>query len=103
MFGNTKSPEVLVTAGDDWVPLDWLISVTVVVGTSAACASFTVPDTVPVTPCARAGIDAASNRPAATSAARELLPIPPCDMTAPPLHCQERWPDAFPASARSGL
>src|SRR5579872_1250966 len=89
MFGNTKSPEVLVTAGDEWVPLDSLINVTVAPGTTAPWTSFTVPETVAVTPCASAGLATAINRHAVISAARVLLQTSPCDMTAPPLMARD--------------
>ena len=52
MFGRTKSPRVFVTTGASFVPRASLISVTVAPGTTPPCSSFTVPDIVPVIPCA---------------------------------------------------
>ena len=57
MLGTTKSPVALVTTGAISVPCASLISVTVAPGTTPPCASLTVPDTVPVTPCANAATD----------------------------------------------
>src|SRR5688572_704072 len=52
MFGNTKSPEALVTTGAEAVPRVSLVRVIVAPGITPPCASLTVPAIVPVTPCA---------------------------------------------------
>ena len=55
MFGKH---EIAGGVGDDGRrlgALDSLMSVTVAPGTTAPCASLTVPETVPVTPCAASG------------------------------------------------
>src|SRR5215218_7282432 len=56
MLGMTKSPVPLVTTGAICVPCASLVTVTVALGTTPPCASLTVPDTVPVTPCANAAV-----------------------------------------------
>src|SRR5216110_1127575 len=71
-------------AGADLVPLVSLISTTVAPGITPPCASFTLPDTVPVVICASAGDEAsisASSRPApAESPLRSIFP-PTTDAT----------------------
>src|SRR6185503_16214493 len=57
MLGTTKSPVALVTTGAICVPCASLMSVTVAPGTTPPCVSLTVPDTVPVTPCAKAAAE----------------------------------------------
>jgi hypothetical protein len=69
-FGTTKSPVALVTTGAICVPCASLISVTVAPGTTPPCVSLTVPDTVPVTPCANAAPDMMESSSSAHAARR---------------------------------
>src|SRR5678815_4772983 len=55
MLTRTKSPVELVTTDGIFVPRASSVRVTVAPGMTPPCASLTVPETVPVVTCARAG------------------------------------------------
>src|SRR5512132_1240801 len=63
-------PVSFVVTGPILVPLVSLIRTTVAPGTTPPCASFTVPDTLPVVICAETGIAAESSNTSAAESTR---------------------------------